>query len=279
MGHIGKTSIVNGGEQGTLIIKVDIPLDDKLNVQHKELKMTQVPVLTSKYEADKKIAKKLEDYLKQFPKAIVLGETKRAWNLGSDAVRKNESTVVNLINDLMREKFKVDIVLNNAGAFRGKKIYPKGDITDEMLKAIDEFGNYAIRFKLKGKYLKAILERSASEYGEGGLLHTSGLKYKIILAKQTQKLENKKVMRKGERVEAIKIHLNGKWTNIDPEKTYSIASNSFIVENEGDGYFWFKKYGSNFENTFATFYSIMAETIEDKKVLSPKEKDGRLEIH
>ncbi|CAA6813659.1 MAG: 2',3'-cyclic-nucleotide 2'-phosphodiesterase (EC / 5'-nucleotidase (EC [uncultured Sulfurovum sp.] len=178
----------------------------------------------------------------------------------------------------MREKFKVDIVLNNAGAFRGKKIYPKGNITDEMLKAIDEFGNYAIRFKLKGKYLKPILERSASEYGEGGLLHASGLKYKIVLAKTTQKIENKKVTRKGERVEEVKVFINGKWINIEDEKTYSIASNAFIVEHEGDGYFWFKKYGSDFQNTFATFYSIMAETIEDKKILSPKDKDGRLEI-
>lgn len=278
MGHIGNTSIVNGGEQGAFIIKVDIPLDENLKVLHQKLKMTQVPVLTSKYKAEKKIDKKLEAYLKKFPKAIVLGKTNKAWNLGSDAVRKNESTVVNLINDLMRDKFKVDIVLNNAGAFRGKQIYPKGNITDEMLKAIDEFGNYAIRFKLKGKYLKPILERSASEYGEGGLLHASGLRYKIVLSKTKQKIKNNKIIRKGERVEEVKVFINGKWVNIEEEKTYTIASNSFIVENEGDGYFWFKKYGSDFQNTFATFYSIMAETIEDKKVLSPKVKDARLEI-
>jgi 5'-nucleotidase len=276
--HVGKTSIVNGGEQGSFIIKVDVPLDNKLKVLNKELTMTQIPVLTKKYIADTKIAKKLEAYLEKIPKAIVLGKTNRAWNLGSSAVRKNESTVVNLINDLMREKFKVDIVLNNGGAFRGKKIYPKGSITDEMLKSIDEFGNYAITFKLKGKYLKAILERSASQYGEGGFLHASGLKYKIVLAKTAQKLENKKVIHTGERVIEIKVRLHDTWSNIEPEKIYSIASNSFIVEHEGDGYFWFKKYGSDFENTFATFYSIMAETLEEKKVLSPKDKDGRLEI-
>ncbi|CAA6805984.1 MAG: 2',3'-cyclic-nucleotide 2'-phosphodiesterase (EC / 5'-nucleotidase (EC [uncultured Sulfurovum sp.] len=278
MGHIGKTSLVNGGEQGTFIVKVDIPLDDNLNVLHDQLKMTQIPVETQKYKANKEIDQKIDAYLKQFPKAIVLGETQSAWNLGSDAVRKNESTVVNLINDLMKEKFKVDIVLNNAGAFRGKQIYPKGNITDEMLKAIDEFSNYAIRFKLKGKHLKPILERSASQYGEGGLLHPSGLKYKIILAKTKQKLDNKKVIRKGERVENIEVYINDKWTKIEAEKTYNIASNAFIVENEGDGYFWFNQYGTDFENTFATFYSIMAETLEKKKVLSPQQKDARLEI-
>lgn len=278
MGRIGKTSIVNGGEQGTQIIKVDIPLDGNLKVLHKDMRMTKIPVVTTKYPADEKVADKLESYLKKFPKAVVLGQTKTAWNLGSDSVRKGESTVANLINDLMREKFEVDIVLNNAGAFRGKKVYSKGNITDAMLKAIDEFGNYAIRFNLKGKYLKPILERSAASYGEGGLMQVSGLKYRIVLPKIVQKLHHKKVTRIGERVEDIQILSDGKWVKIDAEKSYSIASNSFIVDNEGDGYFWFKKYGDSFENTYATFYSIMAETIEKKKTLSPKEKDGRLQV-
>lgn len=278
MGHIRKTSIVNGGEQGAQIIKVDIPLDENLKVLHRKLTMTKVPVLTSKYVADEKIVKKIEAYKKEFPKAIVLGQTKKAWNLSSDVIRKGESTVANLVNDLMKEKFKVDIVLNNAGAFRGKKIYPEGNITDEMLKAIDEFGNYAYRLELKGKYLKPILERSAAGYGDGGLMHASGLKYRIILPKTVQKIKDKKVILEGSRVEDIKILENQKWVNIKPEKIYTIMSNSFIVQNEGDGYYWFNKYGSNFQNTYTTFYSIMAETIEAKKVLTPNDKDGRLKI-
>ncbi|HIP18218.1 MAG TPA: bifunctional metallophosphatase/5'-nucleotidase [Sulfurovum sp.] len=278
MGHVGKTSIVNGGEQGTQIVKVDIPLDDELKVLHKEMSMMMIPVNTAAYPADKEVAKRVEAYVSKFPKAIVLGKTKKAWNLGSDAVRKGESTAANLVNDLMRKKFNVDIVLNNAGAFRGKKIYPKGDITDEMLKSIDEFGNYAIILKLKGKYLKPILERSAAEYGEGGLLHASGLKYRIVLPKVRQKIKDNIIIREGKRVEDIKVLSEEKWVDVDPEKTYRIASNAFIVENGGDGYFWFKKYGKGFENTYATFYSIMAEVIEKRGVLSPKEKDGRLTI-
>jgi len=53
---------------------------------------------------------------------------------------------------------------------------------------------------------------------------------------------------------------------------------SLRLNHEGDGYFWFKKYGTDLKNTFTTFYSIMAEFIETHKVLSPKAKDGRLEI-
>jgi len=277
MGHIGKTAIVNGGEQGVQIIKVDIPLDKDLKVLHKEVKMTKIPVPDT-LKADASIVAKVKAYKKNFPKVVILGKTETSWNLSSDEVRKHESSVANLVNDLMKEKFHVDIVLNNAGAFRGKKIYKPGNITDEMLKSIDEFSNYAYIFKLKGKYFKEILERSAACYGEGGLMHTAGLKYTISLSGAVQKIKGDKVLQKGSRVKDIQLWDNGKWGDVKPEKSYSVLSNSFIVRDEGDGYFWFKKYGTNMKNTYATFYSIMAEFIDRHKVLSPKEKDGRLQI-
>ncbi|MEA1954165.1 MAG: 5'-nucleotidase C-terminal domain-containing protein [Campylobacterota bacterium] len=276
-GHIHKTVIVNGGQKGIQFIKVDIPIDKTLRVLHKEVTMYKIPVSTQ-LTADTEIEKKVKKYQAGFPDAIVLGETKTPWNLSSEEVRKNESTVANLVNDLMREKFKVDIVLNNAGAFRGSKIYSKGKVTDTMLKEIDEFANYAYILKLKGKYFKAILERSAASYGEGGLMQVSGLKYRITLGKELQKIENKSVTKKGNRVDQIEVLQDGKWSPIDPKKIYSVLSNSFIVNHEGDGYFWFKKYGTDLVNTYATFYSIMAESIDGQKVLSPKAKDGRLKI-
>lgn len=277
MGHIGKTAIVNGGEQGVQIIKVDIPLDENLKVLSKKVTMTKVPVPATD-EANATILQKVQAYKKKFPKAVVLGKTDTAWNVSSDEVRRHESSVANLIDDLMREKFKVDIVLNNAGAFRGKKIYKPGNITDEMLKSIDEFSNYAYIFKLKGKYLKEILERSAASYGEGGLMQVSGLRYTINLPGTVQKIDGDKILKHGTRVTDIKVYQDGKWVEVDPEKSYSVSSNSFAVRDAGDGYFWFKKYGTDMKNTYATFYSIMAEFIDSHKVLSPKEKDGRLKI-
>jgi len=277
IGRINKTAIVNGGEQGIQIIKVDIPLDKDLKVLNREIKMTKIPV-TAALKADQKIKEKVAKYQEGFPAAIVLGQTKTSWNLSSDEIRKNESTVADMINDLMREKFKVDVVLNNAGAFRGSKIYGEGNVTDTMLKEIDEFGNYAYILKLKGKYFKEILERSAARYGEGGLMQVSGLKYRITLPKQVQQIKDRKVIKAGKRVDNIKVLQEGKWVDLDPKKVYSILSNSFIVNHEGDGYFWFKKYGTELKNTYTTFYSIMAEYIDTQKVLSPKAKDGRLEI-
>jgi 5'-nucleotidase len=277
IGHIGKTIIVNGGEQGSQVVKVDLPLDENNKVLHKKVTMTKIPV-TSDYKADPAIEQKLLAYQEKLPKSIVLGQTKKEWIMDSKLNRKGESTVANMINDLLRHKYKVDIVLNNAGAFRGKKLYPKGDITNTMLKAIDEFGNYAFILTLKGKYIKPLLETSAANYGHGGLIHPSGLKYTIELPKQVQKVKDEKVIQKGKRVTDVKVWQEGKWVEIDETKEYSILTNSFIAQKGGDGFFWFSKHGTNFQNTYATFYSIMSEEVDEKKELTPKEKDGRLVV-
>jgi len=274
IGHIGKTAIVNGGEQGSQVVKVDIPLDKNNKVLYKKITMTKIPV-TSKYIADSKIEKKLQEYKKRLPKTLVLGKTKKAWER---VIRTGESEVADMINDMLRAKYKVDIVLNNSGAFRGKKIYEKGNVTNSMLKEIDEFGNYAYLLTLKGKYIKEILEHSASQYKKGGFMQVSGLKYKIELPRKMQKIKDEAVIEKGERVTEAKILQNGKWVDIEPEKEYSVLTNSFIALKGGDGYYWFKKYGTNTQNTYATFYSIMAEEINEKKELTPKGRDGRIVV-
>lgn len=277
LGHIGKTVIVNGGEQGSQVVRVDIPLDNKLRVLYKNITMTKL-LVDAKYKVDPSVENRLNIYKESLPKTIILGQTKKDWIMDSKLNRRGESTVANMINDMLREKYEVDIVLNNAGAFRGKKIYEKGNITNTMLKAIDEFGNYAFILTMKGKYIKPLLETSASNYGHGGFIHPSGLKYTIVLPKQLQKVEDEKVIQKGERVKDIKVLQNNKWIDVDPNRDYSILTNSFIAQKGGDGFFWFKKYGKDFKNTYATFYSIMSEEIDNKKELTPKEKDGRVKI-
>jgi len=276
-GHIGKTVIVNGGEQGSQVVKVDIPLDKEGKVLHKKITMSKIPV-TSDYAADDRVVKKLAVFQSKLPASIVLGETKKAWVVDSKVTRKSESPVADMVNDLMRKKYDVDIVLNNAGAFRGKKRYPAGEITNTMLKEIDEFGNYAYLLTIEGKYLKPILEHSAAQYGKGGFMQVSGLKYTVVLPNTMQRTDGEKVVRKGERVTEIKVLENGKWVDVDPKRHYTIVSNSFIAQKGGDGYFWFPKYGTDFQNTYATFYSIMAEEVGEKKELTPKERDGRIKV-
>jgi len=62
------------------------------------------------------------------------------------------------------------------------------------------------------------------------------------------------------------------------EKNYRVLSNSYMVNQEGDGYFWFKRYGKNPNNTYSTFYSILADFAQEKGVLNPGKPDNRLRI-
>lgn len=277
IGRVNKTAIVNGGEKGSQVIRVDIPLTKERKIIRKGIKMTAIAVKSS-LASDPEIDERVTAYKKGFPATIVLGHTRSVWDMSKDGIRKSESTVANMIDDMMREQFKVDIVLNNAGAFRGQKRYGPGAVTDTMLKEIDEFANYAFTLRLQGKYLKAILERSAASYGEGGFLHPSGLTYHISLSGQPQIIKDRAVIKKGGRVKDIQVLIDDRWQPLDPEREYTMLSNSFIVNQEGDGYFWFNEYGSDLKNTYTTFYSLMADFLRREKVLSPGEKDGRVQI-
>jgi 5'-nucleotidase len=65
---------------------------------------------------------------------------------------------------------------------------------------------------------------------------------------------------------------------VDPDRSYRVLSNSFIVDKGGDGYFWFGRYGRDMENTYSTFYSILEEIVNKEGVLNPQEPDGRIVV-
>jgi len=205
-------------------------------------------------------------------------------DLQTDTLRRGESNVINLINDLLRKQFGVDIVMNNAGAFRGEKVYPPGEITDKRLHEIDAFSNNAYKMILSGEYLYEVLEHSATLYDKGGLMQCSGLRYTIDLSKAPQKIAKKAdgswyIVTPGARVGKVMIvEKDGTLVPLDRDKNYTVLSNAYLVTHAGDGYYWFGKYGVAQTNTYTTFYSMMASYLEHYKVMNPKPLDGRLKI-
>jgi 5'-nucleotidase / UDP-sugar diphosphatase len=281
--RVGDTFIVAGGERGTHVMRLDLQTDTEGRLDTRSVRYEMLPV-DGAVAAAGDIEKKLAAFRDSLPEAVVLGTTEVAWDLSSNAVRGGESPVANLVNDRMRDKFGVDIVMNNAGAFRGKKVYEPGPVTDVMLHSIDEFGNDAVMLTLDGRYLKEILERSAASVGEGGLLHASGLRYAMDLSRTAQELVQDDagewtVTVPGDRVTEIQVAgPDGTWQPLDTDREYRVLSNSFIVDKDGDGYFWFGKYGRDRENTYSTMYSILEEIVNKEGVLNPQEPDGRLAV-
>ncbi len=277
------TLIVNGGEKGSALVRLDVTTDEFGRLELNTPRFELIPIDES-IAPDPAIETVLKEYKELFPDAIVLGQTKVDWDLRKETLRGGESPVANLVNDHMREKFGVDIVLNNAGAFRGKTVYPAGPLTDVMLNEIDEFGNYAYSLSLDGRHLLEVLERSGASHGEGGWLHVSGLKYTVDLNETAQVIEEAtsgewSVTTSGSRIRSVKVlEDDGSWALLDPNATYSVLSNSFIVKHAGDGYFWFNRYGQGVKNTYSTFYSIIAEAASNNEMLNPVPPDGRVSI-
>jgi len=280
--RLNDTLIVNAGEKGAYVVKLNLPLDAQKHIKKESVSYCLTPVITP-ITSDYKVHTTLEDFKAQLPTTVVLGQTTVSWDLTKDALRKKESNVADLINDLLKAKFCVDVVMNNAGAFRGNPIYPAGDITDTMLHAIDEFSNNVYIMGIEGKYLRQILEHSASLYGEGGLMQVSGIKYSIDLSKQAQEIKNSDgiwtIEKEGKRVTRVNIvNSSGGLEPLDDTKIYKILSNAYLVNHAGDGYFWFKKYGTNQINTYTTFYTIMTGYLETHNLMNPPSLDGRLSI-
>ncbi len=281
--RVGNTMIVHTGEGGIRMVRLDLAVNRQGGIEPGRSRYELIPVGGSVPE-DSEVLGILNQYRSALPPAIVLGRTGIEWDLTSDALRKGESPVVNMINDLLKNKFRADIVFNNAGAFRGKRIYPPGPVTDQMLQEIDEFSNVVYLVSLKGRDIPPILERSAASFGEGGLLHASGLRYRIDLNQPAQQIGRNdrgqwQVIRAGNRVSGVQVQdVRGEWRELNPDQTYTVLSNDFLINREGDGYFWFKESGENFRGMYSTIYSILAEAIGQTGVLNPEKPDGRLTI-
>ena len=281
--RVDETLIVNAGEQGAYVVKLDIPFDRENILKKDEASYRLIPIISSIASNDN-VASMRERYKSQLPATIVLGKTTVPWDLTTETLRTGEANVPDLINDLLHDKFAVDIVMNNAGAFRGKKVYPPGNITDTMLHEIDEFSNNAYIMNMEGKYLRQVLEHSAALYAKGGLMQVAGLHYIIDLSKEAQELKQNSdgsvtIIKEGKRVSEIHIvQEDGTLEPLDNSKKYKLLSNAYLVNHSGDGYFWFSKYGTEQKNTYTTFYTIMSGYLEKYKMMDPKLIDGRLKI-
>ena len=280
--QIGNTLIVNGGEKGAALVYLDISLTPDNRIQKDSIRFKLIPI-TEDIAEKKEVSEMLAAYKNKMPDAVVLGSTETTWDLSKSSIRSGESTVADLINDLIREKFNVDIVLNNGGAFRGNKEYPPGKVTDKMLHEIDEFENDVYLLKIKGKYLKEILEHSASQIGQGGFLQASGLHFVINLPEQPQEITDQNgtwsVTRTGKRITDVSVAAeDGSYQALDSEKIYSVACNAYLAEREGDKYYWFKQYGQDHVNTYTTLSSVLAEEFSKKKVINTPQPDGRVTV-
>ncbi len=150
----------------------------------------------------------------------VIGKTGIALNGEREHVRTQETNLGNLVCDAIRYFTGADMALYNGGGIRSGA--RTGEITLEQAMEILAFDNEVVILEVSGSDMFEILEYGVGNYGEvdGRFPQVSGFRFYIDPAAPV-----------GERVTDI-IFCG---LPIDPEMTYSLATNGFLASG-GDGY-------------------------------------------
>lgn len=168
---------------------------------------------------------------------------------GIRLVRNRETAIGDFCADAFRELSGADIALMNGGGIRAD--LPEGDIKYGDIISVMPYGNTLCMAKAKGSEILDALEMAScfvlpeSSDGEksvgenGGFLQVSGLKYTIdtSISSTVQTDENGMFVSAGvsRRVKDVMVLSDGKYVPIEPDKTYTVASHSYLIKEGGDG--------------------------------------------
>ncbi|WP_406717324.1 bifunctional UDP-sugar hydrolase/5'-nucleotidase [Trueperella pyogenes] len=146
--------------------------------------------------------------------------------------RGTESTIGGLIADAMRGSFKtldnepIDIGIINAGGIRADLLPTDGKVTVADVFKVQPFSNEVGYVKMTGKQFKTLLEQQWKVLGE----KSTRPMLKLGLSKNV-KYTFDPAKKMGERITSILIDDKP----IDPEKTYSVGSVTFLLQG-GDSF-------------------------------------------
>ena len=172
-----------------------------------------IPVDSEKYKAKKETSKLIAEYRKQYPE---LSEVIASMKEASMRLYNNESTIGNLLTDIMRKAANSDIAFLNSGAIRAD--LNAGRVTLEQLINVYPFPDTLSIVELTGAEIRKLIEYSLTlPYGIGQI---SGLKIEFDSSKPAMQ-------------RLIEVYV-GDLALID-SKTYTIATSKYLAKG-GDGY-------------------------------------------
>src|SRR5690606_11869812 len=153
-------------------------------------------------------------------KGKIVAETSAPIDGSRESCRARECEMGNLVADAMLDRTKgqgVQFAITNGGGLRAS--IDQGEITMGEVLEVLPFQNTLATFQLKGADVIAALENGVSqiEEGAGRFPQVSGLRYTFDTAKEP-----------GSRISNVEVQANGGWTPIDPNTTYTIATNNFM---------------------------------------------------
>lgn len=207
----------------------------------------------------------------------VIGQTSTFLVGDRKICRVQECNLGNLITDAMRAYSKAQIAIENGGGIRSN-VPVEGAIPDELKLAevldvtqgdvltVLPFGNVVATFELKGSDVIAALENGVSqvEQGAGRFPQVSGIKFSWDGSKEF-----------GKRIVSVDVlGADGKYSPIDPNATYTVASNDFMRLG-GDGYAVFKDNAINPYDGGSPLDVVVGDYIKANSPVNPQ-VEGRI---
>ena len=154
-------------------------------------------------------------------------------------IRRQETNLGDLCADAYREQTGADIALINAGGIRDDIM--AGDITYSDIISIHPYGNMICVVDATGQQIIDALEWGARSLPDenGAFLQVSGLSYEIDMSVESSCTCDVDGMFTGvEGPYRVKNVMVG-GEPIDPDRTYMVASHSYLLKEKGDGYTMF----------------------------------------
>ncbi len=215
--------------------------------------------LISEYEKDPEFTAYIESIKAEYEDALnaVVAhsdvELAIADETGARMVRNRETAIGDLCADAYRYVSGADIAFVNGGGIRAA--IHQGDISTANMISVHPYGNMLCMCEATGQQIldalelgsmntKAVAAEGGNAVGEsGGFLQVSGLKYTIDTSIPSGVKKDADGLFAGvegeRRVKDVYVLENGEWVALDPEKTYTLASHNYMLQDMGDGYTMF----------------------------------------
>ncbi len=154
-------------------------------------------------------------------------------------VRRAETNLGDFVADAYRTLMGADVALTNGGSIRVN--INKGNVTYGDILNVHPYGNMLSVVEVTGQDILDALEWGASEVPEenGAFMQVSGLTYEIDSSIDSTCTRDENLMFTGvggaRRVKNVMIGDEP----VDPEKTYTLTSNNYILFEHGDGFTMF----------------------------------------
>jgi 5'-nucleotidase len=221
----GRTPIFKWGADARDLGRIDLYI--KLpSGELESIDWTAIPV-TSDVRDEPLSAALIADYEKKVSADVdkPLGSTKVALDARGETNRSRETNLGSYIADAYRKALGADVALFNGGSIRAGKVFSPGVLSKRDVMAILPYENPIVKIEVTGATLRAALEhgvsRSAEEREPGRFPQVSGVRFEFDARRQP-----------GSRITSILVNNQP----LDDKKSYTLATNTFLVLKGGDGY-------------------------------------------